>query len=239
MDDRTTKPPGSATTLPAANWDELPEEVRARLQARIAAQDRPAGGDHPGHLAVAAPAVSPRTRAFILRVDRAVLAVAKHWLLAVNIIGGLYAGLPLLGPWLLSRGLTIPANAIYFFYGLLCHQMPERSFRVFGQKMCYCQRCCAIYSGVFLLGVLFPLLSGRIRPLRWRWMFLLWLPMALDGFTQLFGLRESTWELRVITGGLFALSCVWVGFPLLERAFGEMRRDLEARFARQAVPAGD
>ena len=66
-------------------------------------------------------------------------------------------------------------------------------------------------------------------------MFLLWLPMAIDGFTQLFGLRESNWELRVVTGGLFALSLVWVAFPYLERAFAEMRRDLEARFARLKV----
>ncbi len=56
--------------------------------------------------------------------------------------------------------------------------------------------------------------------------------MALDGFTQLFGLRESNWQLRVLTGGLFALSCVWVAFPYLGRAFAEMRRDLEARFRR-------
>lgn len=59
--------------------------------------------------------------------------------------------------------------------------------------------------------------------------------MALDGFTQLFGFRESTWELRLITGALFALSCVWFGFPYLEQAFADMRRDLEARFARVAA----
>ncbi|HEY8597661.1 MAG TPA: DUF2085 domain-containing protein, partial [Thermomicrobiales bacterium] len=113
----------------------------------------------------------------------------------------------------------------------------ERSFFVFGHKMCYCQRCCAIYSGIFLFGLLYPLASRIKQPLRWRWMFLLWLPMALDGFTQLFGLRESNWQLRVITGTLFALSCVWVAFPYLDRAFSEMRRDLEARFRRVELQA--
>jgi uncharacterized membrane protein len=216
----------SATVAPG--WSALPEEVRARLAPQLdsARQEAPMP---------APPAVSPRTRAFILRVDRAVLAVARHWVLAVNLIGGLYAGLPLLAPWLLSRGITFPANAIYFFYGLTCHQLPERSFYVFGNKMCYCQRCCAIYSGVFFFGLAFPLVARWTRPLRWRWMFLLWVPMALDGFTQLFGLRESNWELRVITGTLFALSCVWVAFPHLARAFAEMRRDLEHRFRRVAL----
>ena len=219
---------GAVSATIAPGWAELPEEVRARLAPQLGA------GQQRAPVPVRPP-VSARTRAFILRVDRAVLAVARHWILAVNLIGGLYAGLPLLAPWLLSHGFTFPANVIYFVYGLTCHQMPERSFYVFGNKMCYCQRCCAIYSGVFFFGLLFPLVARRIRPLRWRWMFLLWLPMALDGFTQLFGLRESNWELRVLTGTLFALSCVWVAFPHLVRAFAEMRRDLEQRFRRGAL----
>ena len=188
------------------------------------------------------PPLSPRMRAFVLAVDRGILQFSRHWILFVNIISGLFVGLPILGPWLRAQGVGWPADAIYVFYRLSCHQLDKRSFFVFGQKMCLCQRCMAIYGGVFLLGLVYPLLRGRLRPLRWRWMFLLWTPMALDGFTQLFGWRESTWELRLITGGLFALSCVWVGFPHLERAFGEMREQLEARFARiaareAAVPA--
>ncbi len=175
--------------------------------------------------------LSPRMRAFVLAVDRGILHLSRHWILFVNVISGLFVGLPILAPWLRARGVGLPADAIYFFYRLTCHQLENRSFFVFGHKMCLCQRCMAIYGGVFLLGLAYPLLQGRLRPLRWRWMFVLWAPMAIDGFTQLFGWRESTWELRLITGGLFALSCVWVGFPHLERAFGEMREQLEARFA--------
>jgi uncharacterized membrane protein len=179
--------------------------------------------------------LSPRMRAFALAVDRGILQLSRHWILFVNVISGLFVGLPILGPWLRARGVGLPADAIYFAYRLTCHQMENRSFFISGHKMCLCQRCMAIYGGVFLLGLAYPLLRGRLRPLRWRWMFLLWAPMAVDGFTQLFGWRESTWELRLITGGLFALSCVWVGFPHLERAFGEMREQLEARFARIAT----
>lgn len=180
--------------------------------------------------------MSPRIRSFALAIDRGILGLARHWLLFVNLLAGLYFGLALLGPWLRARGSALPADALYLFYGLSCHQLPERSFFVFGEKMCFCQRCAAIYGGGFILGMLYALARGRLRPLRWRWMFLLWAPMALDGFTQLFGWRESTWELRVITGSLFALSCVWVAFPYLEAAFGEMRDQIGARFARLDAP---
>jgi uncharacterized membrane protein len=210
---------------PESSLDALPPEARQRLREYL----QPPAAPPP------TATLSPGMRRFVLAVDRGVLAVARHWLLTVNIMGGLFAGLPLLGPWLRSQGWHLPADAIYFAFRLTCHQMPERSFFIFGHKMCLCQRCMAIYVTVFGLGLLYGLVRGRIRPLNWRWMLVLWVPMALDGFTQLFGLRESTWELRLVTGALFALSCVWFGFPYLEQAFADMRRDLEARFARVAA----
>ena len=206
--------------------DGLPPEASERLRERL---QRPA-------VPLPTP-LSPRMRDFVLKVDRGVLAVARHWLLTVNLMSGVFVGLPILGPWLRSRGLDLPANALYTAFGLTCHQMPSRSFFVFGQKMCLCQRCMAIYGAVFALGLLYGLVRKHVRPLRLRWMLVLWVPMALDGFTQLFGWRESTWELRLITGGLFGLSCIWAGFPYLEEAFADMRRELEARFARVAARA--
>lgn len=212
-------------TQPEPNWEALPPEVGQRLREQL---QRPAPTPP-------APQISPRMRRFVLAVDRGVLAIARHWLLTVNLVGGAFALLPLLGPWLRSQGLDLPADVIYFAFGLTCHQMPERSFFIFGHKMCLCQRCMAIYGTAFVLGLLYALVRGQLKPLRWRWMFVLWVPMALDGFTQLFGWRESNAELRLITGALFAISCVWVGFPYLEQAFTDMRRDLEARFARIAA----
>jgi uncharacterized membrane protein len=208
---------------PESPWDALPPEASQRLREHLQRPVAPPPAN-----------VSPRMRSFILAVDRGVLAIARHWLLTVNIMGALFVGLPILGPWLRSRGYIIPADAIYFAFRLTCHQMPERSFFVFGYKMCLCERCMAIYGTVLGLGLLYGLVRKIVRPLSWRWLLVLWIPMALDGFTQLFGWRESTWELRLITGAIFALSCVWFGFPYLEEAFAQMRRDLEARFARVA-----
>ena len=58
-------------------------------------------------------------------------------------------------------------------------------------------------------------------------------PMALDGFTQLFGFRESTWELRVVTGTLFGIASVWLIYPHLQTGMAEMAAVLERRFQRQ------
>lgn len=169
------------------------------------------------------PAVSPRTRAFILRVERAVLAV--------NLIGGLYAGWPILVPWLLARGAAFPANVLHFFYGLACHQLPVRSFYAFGNKMCLrdLQRCLLLRAA----------LPARVVPDPPIALTLDVPPLAADGARRRHAaLRPARGQLgtaRDQTGTLFALSCVWVALPHFARAFGEMRRDLENRFRRVAL----
>jgi hypothetical protein len=45
--------------------------------------------------------------------------------------------------------------------------------------------------------------------------------MAWDGITQMFGWRESTWELRLITGTLFGLGTTWFVLPLIQRTLDE------------------
>ena len=61
----------------------------------------------------------------------------RYWIFLFGLIGGLYVGLPFLAPVLMQIGWKFPANAIYFAYSFLCHQLPERSFFLFGQKLTY------------------------------------------------------------------------------------------------------
>lgn len=91
-----------------------------------------------------------------------------------------------------------------------------------GYQVAYCERDVAIYGTIFLAGLLYALVRGRLRPLPLWAAALFALPMALDGFTQLFGFRESTWELRLLTGGLFGLAAVWLAYPYLEWGFQEL-----------------
>ncbi|MCL5952715.1 MAG: DUF2085 domain-containing protein [Chloroflexi bacterium] len=92
---------------------------------------------------------------------------------------------------------------------------------VLGYKMAWCERDAAIYGSMLISSLIFGLVRTRVKPLDWRLYLVLMTPMAIDGFTQLFGWRESTYELRVITGVLFGVGSVWTLFPHLEMAMRE------------------
>jgi uncharacterized membrane protein len=81
--------------------------------------------------------VSPRTRRFIMAVDRFVLFITKHWL-SVAVVGLLiFAGLPFLAPMLMHYGFIGLADLIYKVYSLSCHQMAYRTFFLFGEQPAY------------------------------------------------------------------------------------------------------
>ncbi len=177
---------------------------------------------------------SSREERFILTVDRWIYHVARHWIILLNTVGAIFVLLPLLAPVLMAEGYGTLADMIYRPFHLVCHQLAYRSFHIFGYKMAYCERDFAIYTGLFLLGLVFGLSKRRIRPATIKELVVLSLPIAIDGFTQLFGWRESTWELRVVTGSIFAVAVAWLVYPRLETGFGEIVDMLEARFERLA-----
>ncbi len=162
-------------------------------------------------------------------LDRLIYQIAKHWLWTVNGAVAIYTGLPILAPWLMAMGWRLPAHIIYFVYSFLCHQLPQRSFFLFGYQMAFCQRCTAIYGSVLLGGMLFPLVRRWLKPLPWKLYLLLNIPIAVDGITQLLGLRESNAFWRVLTGSLFGLSSVWLIYPYLEQGFADIRTEIEEK----------
>lgn len=58
-------------------------------------------------------------------------------MLAFSLIYGLYVGLPFLAPVFMRLGWTTPARVIYLAYSLVCHQMPQRSYFLFGPQTMY------------------------------------------------------------------------------------------------------
>ena len=82
-------------------------------------------------------AISDRQARFILTIDRVAFDIAQHWLAYVNFVFGVFVLAPFAAPAFMAVGWTAPAEAIYWFYSSLCHQLPERSFFLFGHKASY------------------------------------------------------------------------------------------------------
>jgi uncharacterized membrane protein len=62
-----------------------------------------------------------------------------HWLLLFNFAWGTFVTLPWLAPIFMNMGWTWPGQAVYFIYNFFCHQLPERSWFLFGPQFSYTQ----------------------------------------------------------------------------------------------------
>lgn len=110
-----------------------------------------------------------------------------------------------------------------------------------GYKVALCQRDIAIYGGMLLFGVIFVLTGKRIPVLPWYlWILIGLFPIGLDGLSQLVSqlpidllpVRESTPQLRVLTGALFGITTAWFGYPMVEESMLETRQMLGAKYNR-------
>lgn len=63
--------------------------------------------------------------------------LADHWLQIFIIVYGAWVFIPFLAPLFMKIGWTGVGKTIYFIYSFFCHQLPERSFFLFGQKAMY------------------------------------------------------------------------------------------------------
>ncbi|MBL7161777.1 MAG: DUF2085 domain-containing protein [Anaerolineales bacterium] len=69
--------------------------------------------------------------------DRFAWWFSKRYMLVFNLFVLIYVGLPVLAPVFQRAGITAPANAIYWAYSGLCHQLSYRSFFIFGEQPIY------------------------------------------------------------------------------------------------------
>lgn len=212
---------------------------------------------------VGAPQTSASTasRRAISVADQLVLFVARHWLALFNIAIFLYLAVPFLAPLLMHLGATGPARLVYAVYSPTCHQLPDRSYFLFGEQPVYslqelestgvlpgtsilerrrylgdetlgwkvalCERDVAIYGALLVGGLIFGVLRGRVPKLPFKFYVLFMIPIAVDGLTQLFGLRTSNWWLRTLTGALFGLATAWFAYPFVEEAMNDIKDNIE------------
>lgn len=123
----------------------------------------------------------------------------------------------------------------------VAQQIAARHFvgdETFGYKTGLCARDLAIYSMIFVGGLIYRRYRWRIRPLPF-WIFVIagLGPVGIDGLSQLLSyppfefwpVRETAPIFRIVTGGVFGLMSAWLGFPYFERSMLDLTEALEGR----------
>jgi uncharacterized membrane protein len=138
------------------------------------------------------------------------------WLVAVFIILW-FCSLILAAPVAQSTGHPHVAQTLYGSFAILCHQLPERSYFIAGEKFAVCSRCTGVYAGVLITLLGYPLIrslrSVSIPPRRW--LFLFSLPLLIDFGLGFLGIWENTHWSRFITGFLFGGVIVFYVMPAI------------------------
>jgi len=166
----------------------------------------------------------------VIMADRAIYWLTAHWLLMVQCFLCAFIGMAFLSPVLTVHGHPRLGGAIFRAYGLVCHQRPERSFFVFGEQVAFCQRDVGTYGGLLIGGLLFAVSGRQLRLSNLRiYLVLFVLPLAIDGLTQLVGLRSSNWLLRLATGCWLGIGTGLLAYPIVNDAMAEVREELEGR----------
>jgi len=147
--------------------------------------------------------------------------IMEQWATIITVILGTLVFLAVSVPFLSYFGLDSIAKPIFFALHAICAQIPSHSFYIFGHQFGFCERNLSIYTSMFIGSLIFVLSKKRLPGIPWWLWLLLIMPMAWDGLTQMFGLRESDWVLRVITGSLFGFANIWFALPLMHKTLQE------------------
>ena len=170
-------------------------------------------------------AVPARRRPFINLINRYGTRIGdfllNHWQTIITYLLGVIVLSALSVPLLTYFGLDGIAKPLFYSLHYICAQIPSHSFYIFGHQFGMCARNLSIYASMFAGSLVFTLSKKRMPGIPWWAWVLMILPIALDGTTQLVGLRESTWELRLITGTLFGLGNVWFVLPYIHKTIVE------------------
>jgi len=72
-----------------------------------------------------------------VRLNHIVYWLSRHWLFPISVLIGIWVGLPWLAPLFMQMGWVSTGNLIYLIYSSQCHQLPQRSFFLFGNQPMY------------------------------------------------------------------------------------------------------
>ncbi len=134
-------------------------------------------------------------------------------------------------PLLQSGGHPVFAFKIYRAFSYVCHQIPERSFHLFGNKFAVCSRCTGIYTGIALATLGYPLTRSlkRTDTPRLVWLFLAAAPLAIDWSLGYFSIWQNNHASRFATGFLLGAVAIFYILPgLIELSLRGLRQKQKA-----------
>jgi uncharacterized membrane protein len=163
---------------------------------------------------------------------RVAWALARFPEVWVMIVPAIYLAAVVGSPLAIAAGHPRLGAMLFAAFHGWCHQRPDRTIFVLGNPMAVCARCFALAAGVAggalvagrIAAIEGPREGGRTWKAPFWTMCLAMVPMALDGISQLAGVRESTNPLRVATGLLLGGAVALWTIPVLYDAFDEQRR---------------
>lgn len=113
----------------------------------------------------------------------------------------LWCSLILIAPLLAKFEHRFTSGLIYMFFSKICHQIPERSFFIFGKQLAVCSRCTGLYCGFLLGTILYPFIFKLNRswiPSR-KYLLLALIPITTDIAIRTFDIAENTFASRFVT----------------------------------------
>jgi len=123
-------------------------------------------------------------------------------------LGGIiiWLGVIFLAPYLRSHDSSLSAFA-YLVFTPICHQIPSRSFHLFGEPLAVCARCLGIYFGALGGTGLYPLINGfsKLALPKARIFILVSVPIIIDAGGNFLHLWVSSHWIRFMTGFLWGL----------------------------------
>jgi len=134
---------------------------------------------------------------------------------AVMFLSMLWLAVIVAPPILLAHGHGQTAMALYHGLSGICHQIPSRSFHLYGFPLAVCSRCTGIYLGFTLAGLLYPLVPGLQNGVKLPkfWVIVALLPMLIDFSLGYFGILENTFVSRTVTGALAGAAAAFYLLP--------------------------
>lgn len=141
------------------------------------------------------------------RLSKSMLGwIARHWPVLFLVIFGLWVWVPWLAPFFMHAGWEKAGNGIYFVYKFFCHQLPERSFFLFGQKTMYSLSEIQDAWQPSLNPLVLRQFSGNAQ-MGWK---VAWSDRMVSFYTSIWAFALLWWFLRRKVGSL-----PWWGFGLL------------------------